>query len=67
VTTILQCYQCRHFDRAAQPSGIYRCAAFERIPWEILYAEHDHRQPFPGDNGIRFEPVEPFRPLRPVA
>jgi hypothetical protein len=46
------CEGCRHrigHDRLA-------CAAFpERIPREIWNGEHDHRTPFPGDGGIRFE------------
>jgi hypothetical protein len=25
------------------------------IPEKILFYEHDHRKPFPGDHGIRFE------------
>lgn len=32
------------------------CDAFpERIPGEIYVGGFDHRQPFEGDNGIRFE------------
>jgi len=48
-----QCADCRHWR------GGTKCAAFpERIPGTILRNEHDHREPYEGDNGIRFEPVE---------
>jgi hypothetical protein len=36
-----------------------RCSAFpEEIPREIAGNKHDHRKPFPGDRGIRFEPLK---------
>lgn len=48
-----QCIDCRHYQ------GLLRCDAFgdEPIPQEILSGEHDHREPYPGDNGVRFEPL----------
>lgn len=49
---VSQCVFCRH----AHTSGP-TCDAFPKgIPDEILRNEHDHRQPFIGDHGIRFEP-----------
>ena len=35
-----------------------RCLAFDRIPAEIVNNQFDHRKPYPGDRGIRFEPQE---------
>ena len=35
------------------------CEAYpKKIPPEIITGEHDHTKPFPGDNGIQFEPIE---------
>lgn len=49
----MQCAFCKHYE------GELRCSAFgkEMIPREIIINRHDHREPFPGDNGITFEPI----------
>lgn len=60
-----QCVYCQHlwsgFVGAAFPGG---------IPDVILLGEHDHREPYPGDGGIRFEMKEEFadvgQPMDPV-
>lgn len=50
------CFNCRHATYG-QP----RCSAFpDFIPWPILKGERDHRTPYPGDNGIRYE-RSPYR------
>jgi len=58
VTVLPQCLRCKHFQPPPRTGPApYACAAFPAgIPREILLAEHDHRRPFPGDHGIRFEP-----------
>jgi hypothetical protein len=55
---VFQCKQCRHYQ------GDGKCTAFPGgIPDPILFFEHDHRKPYPGDQGIRFEPKrEPLKP-----
>lgn len=48
-----QCITCKHFRFA------WTCDAFpDGIPTGIATGQHDHTEPFPGDNGIRFEPID---------
>jgi hypothetical protein len=38
----------------------FQCDAFPKgIPDAIIFGDTDHRKPYPGDHGIRFEPIKP--------
>lgn len=51
-----QCVLCAHFEGIGPEGAI--CGAFpEGIPEEIITGQHDHRKPYPGDDGIRWEPL----------
>jgi hypothetical protein len=53
------CVGCRYYD---QPE--WNCLAFPLgIPDEIRRGEHDHREPYPGDGGLRFEPIFPTQEI----
>ncbi len=48
------CFDCLHFRRAE--AG--RCDAFpDQIPEKLWSGKTLHREPFPGDRGIQFEPM----------
>lgn len=48
------CMKCRHFNY--QLGQGLECKAFpDGIPDKILFG-YDHRKPYPGDGGIRYEP-----------
>jgi len=49
------CIRCKHYHDDGEP---VTCEAFpKRIPDEIWLYGNKHIEPFPGDNGIRFEPL----------
>ena len=48
----IQYDSCKHFITGNT------CRAFKAIPLEIVAGEFDHRSPYPGDKGIRYEPRE---------
>ena len=48
------CDKCRHYY------GDLRCEAFpEKVPTEIKLGYVSHIRPYAGDQGIRFEPIDP--------
>ena len=51
------CLDCTRFH--ADDRDALTCDAFTKaIPEAIIFSEHDHREPFPGDHGIQFEPQD---------
>ncbi len=53
------CMDCKHYRRSDSGPVAFTCDAFrEGIPEEILLHRNPHTEPFPGDHGIRFEPIE---------
>ncbi len=60
------CAGCKHWRPDESEKG-RQCAAFpeaDSIPLVIWNGENDHRRPFPGDNGIQFEPAGPFTAVK---
>ena len=58
------CMTCRHLHRDDDATA-FTCAAFpDGIPQPIVHSEHDHREPYPGDHGIRYAPLPTRRDER---
>ena len=63
--TETQCDRCRHLRHLPDGRSLMTCAAYPGgIPSTILKGDvatrrppADHRQPFEGDHGVRFEPL----------
>ena len=56
---------CRHWISFLDPTGkgnegtVPFCEAFPKgIPYAIAWGDNLHTKPFPGDNGIQYEPEE---------
>lgn len=58
------CLQCRHMLSYGD-QRIARCRAFPNgIPLPVLRGEAEHLRPLPGDQGVRFDAVDPDMPER---
>lgn len=61
-TRAIACPFCIHFNSNIRDRTV--CTAFPNgIPDEIKFGYAHHTEPWPGDNGIRFEPKEGYQDM----
>ncbi|MCX7998724.1 MAG: hypothetical protein N3A69_07195 [Leptospiraceae bacterium] len=68
-----KCISCKHifveptFVHLENGESTKRCKAFPNgIPLEIFENKFDHENPYPGDNGIRFELDDELKEYKPI-
>lgn len=58
--TACQCLVCKHYR------GQKKCRAYpDGIPSPLLYNKALHTEPYEGDNGIQYEPVDASEEAQP--
>jgi len=56
------CLICKYMLERKATDAILKCSGFpDGIPFPILSGDADHRNPYPGDNGIRFESLDDLK------
>ena len=56
------CFRCKHFSQGSDEKGKSKCQAFpDGIPFDMCIEPGHHTKPFPGDNGILFEPRDDLK------
>lgn len=57
---VVKCSICKNrFYKNGEQYSLCTCKAFPNgIPLEIIREEVDHTKPYPGDNGIQYEPID---------
>lgn len=58
LSKIVKCETCKYYD-IYNDKNYATCKVFpEGIPPEIFREDVDHKKPYPGDNGIQYEPID---------
>ena len=54
MSTSGQCIGCKHYTMMST------CEAFpDKIPYKIISGQFIHTEPYPGDHGIMYDPIDP--------
>ena len=58
MSTPNQCNNCKNYIGGGESTGFCKAFMDTEIPIIIMTGKYDHSVIYPGDNGIRFEPIE---------